>query len=280
MKTILVPFHSPEVSLVALHGAAMLARRFGSYVEGVLVGNGPHIEVGHGVSVPAEYLSNLAKQWRAFADESRARFCMAARENGLVMGELETDSPGPIAGWREMEGEEDHVVGEYGRLFDLIVLGRPAEPSIRWESTCEAAFFETGRPVLVMGAGPVPAIGHVIAVAWNGSTETARSLALAMPLLRKAGEVVVVSVVGGMVGGPTGREMAAHLGRNGIAARAATIEPGNRSIGEAFVEEAEKAGADLMIKGAYTRSRLRQYIFGGATEHILRHAPMPTLMAH
>lgn len=228
MKTILVPFHSPEVSLVALHGAAMLARRFGSYVEGLLVGEGPHVEVGRGIPVPADYLSGVARAWRAFADEARSRFRIETQENGLAMGELETEGQGPIAGWRELEGDEARIVGEYGRLFDLIVIGRPAEPTARWHATCEAALFDTGRPVLLVGAGPVPTIGHVIAVAWNGSTETARTIALAMPLLAAASDVVVVSVAGGMVDGPAGRDVAAHLQRDGIKARATTVEPADR----------------------------------------------------
>lgn len=280
MKTILVPFHSEEVSTLALHGAALLGRRFGSYVEGLLVSEGPHLEIGHGVPVPAETLSDYAKRWRAFADSSRSRFCLSARENGLAMGELETEDQAPIAGWRELEGNEGHVVGEHGRLFDLIVIGRPEEPTARWQNTCEAALFETGRPVMVIGAGPAPSIGHVIAIYWNGSTESARTVALAMPLLMAAAKVEVVTVEGGMIGGPEGREVARHLERNGIAARARRVEPKHQSTGEAFIAEAKTLGADLLLKGAYTRSRLRQYIFGGATEHILRHAPMPVLMAH
>lgn len=280
MKTILVPFHSSEVSMVALHAAAILARRFGSYVEGLLVGEGPHLQLGYGMNVPAETLTDFARQWRSFADDSRSSFCLRARENGLTMGELETEDKGPIAGWREVEGNEAHIVGEYGRLFDLIVIGRPADPTARWQATCEAALFETGRPVLLTSAGPVPAIGHVIAIAWNGSTETARTIALAMPLLAAAARVVVLTVEGGMVGGPSGREVAAHLQRNGITTRAATIEPAHRSTGEALLAEAANVGADLILKGAYTRSRLRQYVFGGATEHVLRHATVPVLLAH
>ena len=90
----------------------------------------------------------------------------------------------------------------------------------------------------------------------------------------------MVTVEGGMIGGPEGREVARHLERNGIAARARKVEPKHQSTAEAFIAEAKTLGADLLLKGAYTRSRLRQYIFGGATEHILRHAPMPVLMAH
>jgi nucleotide-binding universal stress UspA family protein len=44
--------------------------------------------------------------------------------------------------------------------------------------------------------------------------------------------------------------------------------------------EAKAFGCDLLIKGAYTQSRLRQMIFGGVTSHVLAHADMPVLLAH
>jgi nucleotide-binding universal stress UspA family protein len=90
----------------------------------------------------------------------------------------------------------------------------------------------------------------------------------------------VLTVEGGSVTGPSGDEAAVHLRRNGIAATAITIDPGQRSTGEAILDHAATIGCDLLVKGAYTQSRLRQLIFGGATRHILGHANLPVLMAH
>ncbi|NJO56748.1 MAG: universal stress protein [Rhodospirillales bacterium] len=280
MKTILLPFHDEDAAVFALRGAALMARRFGSYVEGLFVAETAHLQIGGVVPVPAEYLSDYTRQWRERADKTRTRFCQAARENGLTLGEMESEEQGPIAGWREIEGDEATVIGEYGRLFDIIAVGRSRLASSRWRETCEAALFESGRPVLVVADDPPSTIGDVVAIAWNGSTESARTIALAKPLLLAASTVIVVTVEGGMVGGPSGRDVAAHMQRNGIAAHAVSIQPGSSSTGEAFIGEAVHLGADLLLKGAYTRSRLRQYMFGGATEHVLRNAPVPVLMAH
>ncbi|MFX4528082.1 universal stress protein, partial [Acinetobacter baumannii] len=46
------------------------------------------------------------------------------------------------------------------------------------------------------------------------------------------------------------------------------------------LEAARAEGSDLLVKGAFTRNRLRQMIFGGATSHIMEHADLPVLMAH
>ena len=54
---------------------------------------------------------------------------------------------------------------------------------------------------------------------------------------------------------------------------------GGKKPGEVLLNEAKKLGADLIVKGAYTQSRLRQMIFGGATSYLLAHSPLPMLMA-
>jgi nucleotide-binding universal stress UspA family protein len=82
------------------------------------------------------------------------------------------------------------------------------------------------------------------------------------------------------VPGPGGAEIAQGLVRNGIAARAQQVKAGERAVGAAILEQCQALGADLLLKGAYTHSRLRQMIFGGATSHILGAAELPVIMAH
>ena len=53
-----------------------------------------------------------------------------------------------------------------------------------------------------------------------------------------------------------------------------------RNTGEAVLRAAKAEGCDLLVKGAFTQSRLRQMIFGGTTSHILAKAELPVLMAH
>ena len=65
--------------------------------------------------------------------------------------------------------------------------------------------------------------------------------------------------------GPSVKEAVAHLQANGIPATDKTVTPTRNRPGEAILAEAAAVGADLLIKGAYTQSRLRQMIFGGAT---------------
>ena len=102
-----------------------------------------------------------------------------------------------------------------------------------------------------------------------------------MPLLKKAERVTVLSVKGGNeVPGPPAEQAVQYLQRNGVAATLLTVDVAGRSTGEAVLAAAQSLNCDLLVKGAYTQSRLRQLIFGGATRHILGHATLPVLMAN
>ena len=123
-------------------------------------------------------------------------------------------------------------------------------------------------------------LGSNIVISWNGSYETPRCISFAMPLLRKAENVTVLQIEEGMVSGPSAADATIHLRRNGIDAQICNIKAGSRSPGEAVLDESKRLNADLLIKGAYTRSRIRQMIFGGVTSHILNSAEIPVLMCY
>jgi nucleotide-binding universal stress UspA family protein len=183
--------------------------------------------------------------------------------------------------WHNDAPSGHDYVGSYGRVFDMIVLARPGP---EWQSpsmlTLESALFESGRPVLIAPPSPPRSLGTHVLVAWNCSTEQARTMADAMPFLRLAERVTIVTVEGATVAGPSADQMARSLAMNGVAAEPITLKPGKRPAGEVLLSMADELGCDLIVKGAYTQSRLRQMIFGGTTRHILANAKLPVLMAH
>ena len=188
---------------------------------------------------------------------------------------------GPSASWREEDGRQNALVGMIGRVYDLILVEQPEKLASIAEATLEDALFESGRPVMMVPKTPPKALGEVVAIAWNGSTETAVTVAAGMPFLKKAREVVVVAVgPQDMPGpGPGGGELLDTLQQHGLKVSLRTAVGRQKPQGESFLKEAMAAGADLMLKGAYTQSRIRQMIFGGATRHIIMEAKIPVLMA-
>jgi nucleotide-binding universal stress UspA family protein len=103
-----------------------------------------------------------------------------------------------------------------------------------------------------------------------------------MPILKRASRVVVLTVIegGAAVPGPTGEQLCRYLQLNEVPAKPLTVGLDGRLTGEVILAHANALGCDLLIKGAYTQSRLRQMIFGGSTRYILSNAQLPVLMAH
>jgi nucleotide-binding universal stress UspA family protein len=280
MTTILLPFYDDDVSQHAFQLSAQLVRQMNGYVEGLFVMRRPELLDGDGQMLADSQFTQLIEEGRRAADQARVRFKACAAEQGFVI-EAVTASSGPTAGWREIEGMEEQVVGSHGRLFDLVVVGREfGRAWLNWRVIVESALFESGRPVMLTPETASATFGENVVIAWNSSTETARTIALSMPLLARARSVTVLSVEGWGVPGPRGKELAAYLARTGVRANARTVDPDGRSAGETILDECARSGADLLIKGAYTQSRLRQLIFGGATRHILAQAQLPVVLAH
>jgi nucleotide-binding universal stress UspA family protein len=278
MKTILIPTEDHDAMPAVLEAARLIARAFDSYMEGFAV------RPSLATYVSVEPVSSLAIS-DAFegdtAHQARAEFESFMQVHAVPRAEREGEPTVFSYGWPWEEAAEDAFIGNRGRVFDLIVLGRPGpEAQNPRMPPLEAALFDSGRPVLVVPPSVPQTLARNVLVAWNGSTEQARTNAFAIPLLRLADKVTVLTVEGGTTTGPSGEEAARYLRRNGIKATALTAKPGARTRGEIILDHAASLGCDLLVKSAYTQSRLRQMIFGGATRHILANATLPVLMAH
>lgn len=256
------------------------AMRFGSHIEGLFVRQPPPLVSGEGITIPGDYVAELAEEARRASERARERFGEFMADKAVPLRAVGIGGDNPSASWRDAEGFEGRVVGEHGRLFDLIVVGVGEASAIGGDAVREAALFESGRPVLMAPAELPETLGQSMVLAWNGSTETARAIGLGMPFLLGAEHVLVLTVEGATVPGPSSEEVAEHLVRNGVKAEAKTVPLAGRASGEVILNECHALGADLLLKGAYTHSRLREMIFGGTTSHILAHANLPVFMAH
>ncbi|MGB1005607.1 MAG: universal stress protein, partial [Thalassobaculaceae bacterium] len=171
-----------------------------------------------------------------------------------------------------------YAAGEVARVFDGTVVSKDDRYQ-DWRLVFETALFEGGRPVFLVPPGWQRASGETIAVAWNRSTETARLIGQSLDIMRAAKAVHVVEVEDWAVPGPDGGQLVAYLARQGIAAQRRTVAD-NAGPGAAILTAAHDLRADLLLKGAYTQSRLRQMIFGGATSAVIADATIPVLFAH
>ncbi|HUC62480.1 MAG TPA: universal stress protein [Alphaproteobacteria bacterium] len=283
MKTILLPLEESDALPSILQTAWLAARIFGSYVEALHVRPGLTGVVAAGAEGLVAATPGLIESFER-EDQARATRVRSAFETFMtqhhVAGAAQAGA-GPAAAWSNEVGQGEATIGSRGRVFDLIVVGRPTRGgSSSAMSTLETALFESGRPLLVAPPAPPARLGDKISIAWNCSSETARTVAFAMPFLQRAKAVLVLQVEGGTVPGPSAEEAVQYLARHGIQAEVKYAKGQKRVAGEAMMEESIAWGADMVVKGAYTQSRLRQMIFGGATSYILAEATLPVFMAN
>ena len=273
MRAILVPLEQNDYTQSVLACAHLLASRFGGHIQGFAFF--PMYEVyGFGDMTPLWVTEGRPSE--ELAGEARKVFDRFMRQEAPSQAE-----GAPVSfSWLTEADPGDIFVASHARVFDITVLGRPGyDPSGPRSSTLEAVLFESGKPCLIAPPTPPRELGNNIVIAWNRSTETALAVALAMPLLHQAKRITILTVEGGTVPGPSGEQLANGLKLNGIEAQAVNVTAGKRTSGEMILEYTASVGADLLIKGAYTQSRLRQMIFGGATSHILANTTLPVFMA-
>lgn len=279
MKTLLVPIDHLDTMRSVLETALLLARRCDGYIEGFALQSSisEFVAVDMGGSFA---LDSFKQESIEEAKKMRAMLESFMQEHGVPRSGQ--TASGPSFGWLDQAPEGDSFVGSYGRVFDVIVMSRPDANSIGLHNRAiESGLFESGRPILLSPPSPPRQIATNVLVAWNCSTEQARATALAMPLLQRADRVTVLTVAGGTgVPGPSAEQLIRYMQCNGIVAVPLTVDLAGRNTGEAILAVAGSLGCDLLIKGAYTQSRLRQMMFGGATRHVLANATLPVLLAH
>ncbi|NDW04680.1 universal stress protein [Jiella pacifica] len=303
MKVILVPAEGHDDSEHALRMAAGVARRFAGRIEcfalqmpplvnltwdpaGVAIMSGADLDHRRtreeAKRLAARIMSEEEVPLEPLPDESAGDDAREGAPSGMMttgvagMGAVS----GPAWSWNDKTMAGDAFLGAYGRAFDLTVVCRP-RPDGASITTLESALFESGGPILIAPPRRVEkTFGETIAVAWNGSSETARTIAFARPFLRAAKRVVVLADDGGLNDQPSGAMIRRRLAASGVPVELRTIAGGGIRSGETILKEAAALGADLLLKGAYTQSRLRQMIFGGATSQILAKAEIPVFMAH
>jgi nucleotide-binding universal stress UspA family protein len=288
IKTILVPATGSNADVVVFQSALTVARAFAAHLEFLHVHVDAsamaatmvsHIRVGVGdaVSRLADQIEEEAGRLEATAKQSFQEFC--ARER-LVLADTPNVQGAPSAQWLRQVGNRARRVAELGRSADLLIIGREADDPGGSVDTIEAALFDSGRPVLISPAAALTALPETIVIAWKSTPEAARAVGAAMPLLATAKQILIVTVAGDQSpSDEEGARLLTSLRRHGFNVSTRRLSPGPQGAASTLLAEAAEQSA-LVVMGAYGNSRLRQWIFGGFTRHVLRSAEVPVLMMH
>lgn len=183
------------------------------------------------------------------------------------------------------EGEALQILSAQGRVSDIIVTGQrePDDALPIRDILIETALFETGRPSLIVPyIGPGEGKLDSIAIAWDGRREAARAVHDAMPLLKQAKtiEIITIGRIGTAKGEEPGADLAEALARHGLKVSVQHLDGGSTDVASTLLSHAADRGFDMMVMGGYGHSRLREVVLGGATKGILESMTVPVLMSH
>ena len=175
-------------------------------------------------------------------------------------------------------------IGSYGRAFDVTVMSRPGADttSLHTVAPSSPALFESGRPVLLAPPDGCEADRnqHHDPLERQHRAGARQRLCDAAAAPRRPGHGIDRRWRTGCAGAISRSTFAGSCSTTVLPPSPSALKLGDRGTGEAVLDAAKAEGCDLLVKGAFTRNRLRQMIFGGATSHIMQHADLPLLMAH
>jgi len=280
MRDILLQIDSyPEATPTA---AIEQAVKFAAAVGGALSALAVEADIRNPSNRLADYFIGLSglvveeeQKSRRACQTALELFSSKARDAG-VLGEA-------------LQGKADlYCIGEYvaqrARTRDLCIV--PVSDFLDGQrSVAEAVVFGSGRPVLLFRPGVADLLSRglsVMVLAWDGGRSAARAMADALPAMRKAREVRVLTVVNEKPDARSGLggDAVRHLKAHGVNAVVDEVDAAGRRIGQVLEDYTSECGSDLLVMGAYGHSRLREFVLGGATEHMMHDPKVPLLLSH
>jgi nucleotide-binding universal stress UspA family protein len=188
-----------------------------------------------------------------------------------------------------VEGQVIPILREHSKYSDLLMLGQdqPDDPDNASYGLADALLFEGACACMVVPhSGKLALPGKRILLTWNASRESAHALREAMPMLKTAETLVVLSSEPDDAdatiarGHPHADELARFLESHGIESVSSGINDLDISASDAILGQAAEMDADMIVMGAYGHARLREIILGGVTRDLLKQSPIPLFLAH
>jgi nucleotide-binding universal stress UspA family protein len=276
-KTILVHVDDTAHSAQRTAVAATMARASAAHVVGAATTGLPvYVYPGDGLVAGLPVPESALEELRVQAERALDRFEAAAREAGVASVER-----------MRIDEEAGIALAMQSRYCDLAIISQASPDEFLPRQRADVPDYivlNSARPVLVLPAVSArPDIGQRVVLAWNGSKEAARAIASALPLLQAARQVDLVIFdperSEALHGREPGADMARYLARHGVTAEVSVARAG-RHDGDALLTFASDKAADLIVMGAYGRSRFREIMLGGMTRAVLASSPIALWMAH
>ena len=270
--TIMVHIDPECASPARLRLAHGLAERLGARLIGVAARGIAPIVAWPGVEIAHQGGQNEYRELQDLLARAQAQFQAAAQ--GLRQP----------SEWRARVGMPTDFMIRESRAADLLVVGQhEMVQDIYHRLDIGELVLSAGRPTLVVPEAVDALTAKSIVVAWKDTREARRAVHDALPLLAAAERVLIAEVSGpGQESGTLARleTLAGHLVRHRVPLPLCKALPEQDDVADTLFDAARDLGADLIVAGAYGRSRVGEWIFGGVSTALLNRSPVCCLLSH
>lgn len=283
MKTILTLVGGGERDTIILRTALAVAHPLSAHLD-CLHAHVPAVLAAHHARVEfatasafGKVLERLESEGNVFsriATDNVQTFCTGA---GIQLCDPRVGCV--TASYREEETNELENLAHHASQSDLVVMGRQAQKQGLSPYTLESLLRTGGSPILVAASEAPQNLTGTIMVCWKDAAGSSNAVGAAAPLLCAARRVVFVSVAKHDDGitdamGEAARQL------SGVEVELRVVPPLHHHVPEALSAAAEECAADLVVMGAYGRSRTREVVFGSHTDAVLEQIDRPIFLKH
>ncbi len=286
IKSILVPTDGRESTREVLEAALVIARRFDSHIMALHVSEGAFSESREmHLSDKLRRSAHLEEQ-RILGERADVAHALVAEFASRRKVPL-CDPPAKCAdgisiSFHHAHGNVRETLVEWARMVDTTAVMRPTRfgkfisRSIT-ESKLDALMLHSGSPVVLVPPNWEVHRAQRAVVAWNQSLESSRALSMTIPWLVQMKKVTLV-VPRRLL--DSGQRVVEHLGRHGAKADMQVLNRRTATVGKRLLTICKNLEADFLVMGGYSHSRMQERVFGGVTEHVLKHSKIITVMVH
>jgi nucleotide-binding universal stress UspA family protein len=283
---ILVPVTGVTRDRYALATAFAAAQPFHAHVVALFVHADPREAVPYGElplspDIIQDLIDTAADLKKASSKSARSTLASLAADAGIRIVAAPQKADSVTVSYEEMTGHLSRALDRAARLCDLVVF-----PPIRETDDPEIqdgfirALTKLEHPVLLSAEKSPEHVGRKVAVAWDGGVACAHALLSALPYLKRAEKIEILSVQDLPSNGRGMDDVGGYLALHGLSCSQRVLPRGERNVAEVLVEAASNGGFDMLVAGGYGHSRLMETIFGGVTDHLVSHPRIPVFMMH
>ncbi|MGJ8587410.1 MAG: universal stress protein [Yoonia sp.] len=283
LSKILVPVRGDGMVETVIGHAAALAKHHNAHIVVAHCRARAEDLMPYSRALPSFARDTMIEQARELADQQEQGVREQLHELAQSLDMAETDSP--VHGTASIKFVEEYgmmadVIKQNGRLADLVVVAKPDRDRNLGANSLKSALFRTGRPVLMCPPNRAvpPQFGGHMTVAWNGSLEASRAVAMTLDLAKAAQSITILSGGKGEPHGAPPEELVEYYKLRGIAADIHRFEA--RNPAEALLSITAEVGANLLVMGAYGQNHERETLFGGNTQVVVDKAEIPVVLVH